>query len=150
MIIHTTKFVECFSLTLGFSPAQPPRKNRFNAFMRKKPLKRLACRPASHTRLKPCVNKTSKPMIRLPSLNIRGLGLSSALGTSALQLARFNVLIHSKEIIWIVFLFDLNQPLVIIAVRLFHAFFAFITHQKVYIRSAGGVGMNRIVVTLRP
>src|SRR6266516_214140 len=67
-----------------------------------------------------------------------------------LFLVRLNVLIHSKEIIGIVFLFDRDKPLVIVSVSLFHAFFAFVTHQKVYVRATGGVGMNRIVVTLRP
>jgi hypothetical protein len=41
---------------------------------------------------------------------------------------RFNVLIHSKEIIGIVFIFDRDQPFVIPAIGFFHTFFAFIAH----------------------
>jgi hypothetical protein len=53
------------------------------------------------------------------------------------QLARLNILIHTKEIIRIVFVFDRDQLLIIIAVSFFHAFFAFVAHQKVHVRPAG-------------
>ena len=50
--------------------------------------------------------------------------------------SRLNVLIHSKEVIGVVFVFDGNQPLVIVAVRCFHTFFAFIAHQEIDVGSA--------------
>ena len=46
---------------------------------------------------------------------------------------RFNVLVHAKEIIGIVFVFDLDESLVIVAVGFFHAFFTFVAHQEVYV-----------------
>jgi len=49
------------SLTQSFSPvmADGENRNRFNGFSRAdKPLKRLACRNACATRLKPGVNET--------------------------------------------------------------------------------------------
>src|SRR5262245_37314525 len=62
--------------------------------------------------------------------------------------SRFNVLIHTKEIIGIVFLFDGHQAFVIIAVTFFDAFPSFVAHQKVYVGAASRVGMNRIEITL--
>src|SRR6266702_2586007 len=61
-----------------------------------------------------------------------------------------NVLIHAKEIIGIIFLFDRDQPVVIAAVGFLHAFLAFVAHQKVYIRAARGKRMHRIVIALCP
>src|SRR4029077_7925958 len=75
---------------------------------------------------------------------------SALAAASAATLARFNVLIHTKKIVRIVFAFDSDQPVVIIAVSFLHAFFAFVAHQKVHVRSAGGIRMDRIVITLRP
>ena len=49
------------SLTPGFSPVTVGKtiQNRFNGFPRaRKPLKRLACRNATSTRLKPGVNES--------------------------------------------------------------------------------------------
>src|ERR1051326_2867575 len=69
---------------------------------------------------------------------------------SLLFSVRFNVLVHAKEIIGIVFRFDLAEPLIIVAVSFFHALFAFVAHQKIYVRPASRVGMQRVVVTLRP
>ena len=49
------------SLTPGFSPVMAGKtiQNRFNGFPRAgKPLKRLACRNATSTRLKPGVNES--------------------------------------------------------------------------------------------
>jgi len=59
-------------------------------------------------------------------------------------------LVHSKEVIGIVFLFDGDEPFVIAAVGFLHAFFSFITHQKVYVRAASRIRMDRIVIALRP
>ena len=67
-----------------------------------------------------------------------------------LQLARLNILVHAEEIVRIVFLLNRGKPLIIVAVGFFHAVFAFIAHQKIYVRAAGGIWMNGIVVTLRP
>src|SRR4030095_15694066 len=78
------------------------------------------------------------------------LAAASAATTTPLRLSRLNILIHSEEIIGIVFLLDRGKPLVIVAVGFFHAFFAFVAHQKVHVSSASGIWMNRIVVTLRP
>src|SRR5262249_48209719 len=62
-------------LTPGFSPVQPAQK-RNKPFQRfpigEKPLKRLGCRVAPDTRLKPCVNGMSQPrMTCLPRLTAR-------------------------------------------------------------------------------
>src|SRR6267378_1713456 len=67
-----------------------------------------------------------------------------------LKLAWVNVLIHSEEITGIVLLFDRDQPFVIAAVGFLHAFLAFVAHQKVYVCSARGKRMHRIVIALRP
>jgi hypothetical protein len=51
-----------FSLTPGFSPVQAKagERNRFNVFCPDgKPLKRLACRGAFNTRLKPGANENA-------------------------------------------------------------------------------------------
>src|SRR5438094_7552049 len=61
-----------------------------------------------------------------------------------------NVLIHAEEIIGIIFLFDRDQPFVIAAVGFLHAFLAFVAHQEVYVCSARGKRMHRIVIALRP
>src|SRR5882724_6196349 len=61
-----------------------------------------------------------------------------------------NVLIHAEEIIGIVLLFDRDQPFVIAAVGFLHAFLAFVAHQEVYVCSARGKRMHRIVIALRP
>jgi hypothetical protein len=56
------------SLTPGFSPVMADVKiqNRFNGFSRAdKPLKRLACRNAGATRLKPGVNETLQSFLFL-------------------------------------------------------------------------------------
>src|SRR6266404_9011836 len=72
------------------------------------------------------------------------------LWTRWLLAAWLNVLIHAEEIIGIIFLFDRDQPFVIAAVGFLHAFLAFVAHQKVYVCSARGKRMHRIVITLRP
>src|SRR6266480_5981782 len=64
--------------------------------------------------------------------------------------AWLNVLIHTEEIIGIVFLFDRDQPVVIAAVGFLHAFLPFVAHQEVYVRAARGKRMHRIVITLCP
>src|SRR5882724_6513042 len=66
------------------------------------------------------------------------------------KLARLNVLIHAEEIIGIVLLFDRDQPFVIAAVGFLHAFLAFVAHQEVYVCSARGKRMHRIVIALCP
>src|SRR6266478_3295330 len=53
-----------------------------------------------------------------------------------LFLARFDVLIHPKEIARIVFILNRNQSLVVISVSCLDAILTFIAHQKVYVRSA--------------
>src|SRR5262249_22192414 len=67
-----------------------------------------------------------------------------------LHFARLDVLVHSKEIVWIIFVFDLDESLVVVAIGGFHAFFAFVAHQKVYVRSPGRVRMQRVVITFGP
>ena len=66
---------------------------------------------------------------------------SSAVDCFGLFLARLNVLIHAKEIIGVVFIFDSNQSLVVITIGRFHAIFSFVSHQEVYLCSASRVGM---------
>lgn len=45
---------------------------------------------------------------------------------------RFNILIHSEEIGWIVLILYCNKPAIIIAISCFHALFPFI-HHKIHI-----------------
>ena len=92
-------------------------------------LKRLIRCIACNTQLKPCVNEAGNQMIYLSRFSGRH--------TRRCNLARFNILIHAKEIIGIVFILDRDQPLVIIAVGCFHAPFAFVAHQEVYVGAAG-------------
>src|SRR5207249_348359 len=61
-----------------------------------------------------------------------------------------DVLVHAKEIIGIVFVFDGDQAFVIIAIGSFHAPFSFVAHQEVHVRPAGGVRMYCVVITLGP
>src|SRR5205823_4624336 len=75
---------------------------------------------------------------------------ASALAQAPLHLLGLNVLIHAEEIIGIVFLFNRDQPVVIAAVGFLHAFLAFIAHKEVYVRSARGIRMHRIVKIFRP
>src|SRR5436309_3474762 len=72
------------------------------------------------------------------------------LAQAPLFLARLNVLVHTKEIIGVVSAFDSDEPFVIPAISFLHAFFAFVARQEVYVRSASGEVVQRIVVTLRP
>src|SRR5437762_3824204 len=64
--------------------------------------------------------------------------------------AWLNVLIHAEEIIGIVLLFDRDQAFVIAAVGFLHAFLAFVAHQEVYVCSARGKRMHRIIIALCP
>src|SRR5689334_10737760 len=79
-----------------------------------------------------------------------GLRLRRSPRRAPLQLLGLNVLVHTEEIIRIVFLFERDEPLVIGAVRFFHTFFAFVAHQEVYVSAASRIWVNRIVIALRP
>src|SRR5207249_11408823 len=68
------------------------------------------------------------------------------LAQAPLFLARLNVLVHTKEIIGVVFAFDRDQPFVIPAISFLHAFFAFVAHQEIYVRPASGEGVQRIEI----
>src|SRR6266446_9883952 len=100
------------------------------------------------------ISSFSESAVRSPSEEADSLGARSIPQSSALWhcemtilfSTRLNILIHSEEIIRIVFGFDRNQPLVIIAVGFLHPFFAFVSHQKVHVRPTGGIWMNRIVI----
>src|SRR6266480_1416974 len=72
------------------------------------------------------------------------------LAEAPLLLRRFDILIYAEAITRVIFIFDRDQPLIIISVSFLHPIFSFISHQKVYIRSACRIGMQRIVITLRP
>jgi hypothetical protein len=63
---------------------------------------------------------------------------------------RFNVLIYPEEIVGIVFVFDRNQPLVVVSVRRLHAIRSLVAHQKVYISSTSRIRVERIIIVLRP
>src|SRR2546430_2215974 len=83
-------------------------------------------------------------LCQTPALQLRRLA------QAPLHLLGLNVLIHAEEIIWIVFLFNGDQPVVIAAVGFLHAFLAFVAHKEVYVRSARGIRMHRIVKIFRP
>src|SRR5439155_18627866 len=66
------------------------------------------------------------------------------------HIARFDILIYAEEIARVIFIFDREQPLILVSVSFLHAIFSFISHQKVYIRSTCRIEMQRVIITLRP
>src|SRR4029077_7589969 len=105
-------------ITPGFSPVQPP-------------LKRKLTYPISRTSWSDLRRVgTSRCDVRTAQRTVPTIGLRCC--RRLLFGVRLNVLIHPKEIVGIVFVFDRNQPLIVVSVRRLHAIRSFVAHQKIY------------------